>query len=116
MLDLKSINNSFDRLYNINDTHLNESKVLSAKSNNLKFNIENELDKRKEAFNFLLENRYDVEDHYINRFNFDLAVIKRMLKEDIEKLDFTNESEVNKFFDDLDFRIKHAKDYIGLPG
>ena len=79
-------------------------------------NIEDELDKRYNSLQYLLDNRYDVENHYIHRFNFDLAMIRKMLKEDIESLDFTDEIAVKSLFDDLDSRIHHAEGYIGLPG
>ena len=79
-------------------------------------NVEDELIKRYDSLEYLLNNKYDVEDHYINRFNFDLAIIKKMLKEDIENLDFTNKEAVKSFFDKLDGRIQHAEGYVGLPG
>lgn len=78
--------------------------------------IESEFDKRKAELKELEDSIKDVEEHYINRYRYDLAVIRRMFEEDIKSLDLTDEDTAKMFFNDLDFRIKHAKKYIGLPG
>ncbi len=109
MITVTQLNESLNRLY--------EERVFKYLQPDFDINnIEDELLKRYDSFEYLLNNRYDVEDHYIHRFNFDLAMIRKMLKEDIESLDFTDEIVVKSFFDDLDSRIDHAEGYIGLPG
>ena len=109
MISVTQLNESLNRLY--------EEKVFNYLQPDFDINnVEDELIKRYDSLEYLLNNKYDVEDHYINRFNFDLALIKKMLKEDIESLDFTDEEAVKSFFDKLDGRIHHAEGYIGLPG
>lgn len=109
MITVTQLNESLNRLY--------EERVFKYLQPDFDINnIEDELVKRYDSLEYLINNRYDVEDHYIHRFNFDLAMIKNMLKEDIENLDFTDETAVKSFFDNLDSRIHHAKGYIGLPG
>lgn len=109
MVTVKQLNESLNRLY--------EERVFKYLQPDFDINnIENELVKRYDSLEDLIDNKYDVEDHYIHRFNFDLAMIKKMLKEDIENLDFSDENAVKAFFDDLDSQIRHAEGYIGLPG
>lgn len=106
---LNQLNEAFERL--------GEEKIYKDISPDFNINnIEGELDKRRIAFEKLANLRNEVEDHYIERFKLDLAIIRRMLKEDVEELDTTDEEAVKEFFDNIDFRIGHAKKYVGLPG
>lgn len=108
-MKLNQLNEAFERL--------GEAKIYKDIAPDFNINnIEGELDKRRMAFKELAASRNDVDNHYIERFKLDLAIIRRMLKEDIEELDTTDEEAVKEFFDNIDFRIRHAKEYVGLAG
>lgn len=107
-MKLNQLNEAFERL--------GEEKIYKDISPDFNIDdIEGELDKRRIRFEELVSKRSEVENHYIERFKLDLFIIKRMLKEDIEDLDTTDKEAVKEFFNNLDFRIKHAEQYVGLP-
>lgn len=88
------------------------SYLTEALNTNL-LNIDNEIEARLEKYNELKNLSYDVDEHYINRFRYDLALINDMIK----KLEAeTDIDKATKLIDEIDFRIKHAEGYIGLPG
>lgn len=96
---------------------LNESKEYKDLADDFNIDdLENEFAKRVSKFKELINNRDEVDNHYINRFNYDLAILKKMLEEEINDLDTSDVDEVKDFYNDVDFRIKHAEDYVGLPG
>lgn len=78
--------------------------------------IDNELKIRYNKYKELTNLKHEIEDHYIYRFDLDLALLKKMFNEQFKEIDFSSEDSVKNFFNDVDFRLKHAEGYVGLPG
>jgi len=99
------------------DFSLNEEKMYNDLSSDFNINdLDNEFAKRVEKYKELISEEDEVENHYIQRFRLDLALIEKMLEEDFKQLDTTDEAAVKELFNNIDFRIKHASGYVGLPG